>query len=567
MIGRSVILQRKQNRMMSMIHRSSLLLVMMMLTGTVPGHAQNSICPTAAPGDRSNKCASTAFVGAGFTSSAANNAALAALSLPVGSSVTRLGFAIPGDGPPVTYTLSGSPCSINSGAGDGFSQVGATHAGCWIGDIASPLDARIAGIDATGSTDAEPTLAALTSSLPPAGGDVTLQCGTYKLNSTFVTGNGTSSAVSTRYGVHIKGVAGTIYPPYVSGIATVPCVQFTWGGSPGGTMTEVAGPLQSWGFENIFFNCNNVAGTGLQVWSASAGDSRNIAFSQCLNTGYASGSYSSNNFGGKVFNSENNSFNKTQILVADNGFAIGYFLDGAADGTTSTDFNTFIDTSCVMGSTGTHESHCGYFRVSDSNVFYNSHFFGSSTSQSSAVQYDYTTNSVFPGANQFYGFDSKLQGSGSQYTSVGTPDTSARPNGVFGVLEANHASYPTNIPNLNISLPLKAAPDVNMVGQTAGIGATNLFTPYVSGMYRACGYIVTTTAGTGGTYAFGFNWNDGIAQSTSGGSLAATALGSVDQRCFVVHATANNPMQYFVNFAAVTGPLSYSFFMTTERLN
>lgn len=59
------------------------------------------------------------------------NAALKALSAATGATVRRSGFYAAGDGPVEDYTLSSSPCSLNSGIGDNGTQVQAQDGGCW----------------------------------------------------------------------------------------------------------------------------------------------------------------------------------------------------------------------------------------------------------------------------------------------------------------------------------------------------------------------------------------------------------------------------------------------------
>jgi hypothetical protein len=69
--------------------------------------------------------------------------------------VERLGYATVGDGPQVIFTASASGCSLNSGAGDGGSQV-PTHDGkCWLASLppAGAVDVRIWGADPTGSAN------------------------------------------------------------------------------------------------------------------------------------------------------------------------------------------------------------------------------------------------------------------------------------------------------------------------------------------------------------------------------------------------------------------------------
>ena len=115
------------------------------------------LAPTPAPGDSTTKLATTAFV-AGATSNigttANTNAALQALSTATVVIVNRLGFATIGDAPPLTYTGTGSACSLNGGNGDGGSQVKSSNGGCWIAAFPpGEVDAREWGAIANGTTD------------------------------------------------------------------------------------------------------------------------------------------------------------------------------------------------------------------------------------------------------------------------------------------------------------------------------------------------------------------------------------------------------------------------------
>lgn len=81
----------------------------------------------------------------GVTALANNNTALSALPHTIAAAVTRLGFAAAGDGPALVYLPSASPCSLNSGAGDGGSQVPTSDGGCWLANFVGPPDARTWG--------------------------------------------------------------------------------------------------------------------------------------------------------------------------------------------------------------------------------------------------------------------------------------------------------------------------------------------------------------------------------------------------------------------------------------
>lgn len=86
------------------------------------------------------------------TPRAENNTVLSALASTYSTSVIRLGYASPGDAPAVVYTPSGSPCTLNAGAGDGGSQIPTSDSKCWIGQITT-VDNRIWGAKNDGATD------------------------------------------------------------------------------------------------------------------------------------------------------------------------------------------------------------------------------------------------------------------------------------------------------------------------------------------------------------------------------------------------------------------------------
>ena len=89
-----------------------------------------------------------------FYPTVATNAALQAVSTATTSTVTRLGFYASGDAPPLTYTASGSACSLNSGNGDNGSQVKSADSKCWLANFQSgPIDVREWGAKGDGSTD------------------------------------------------------------------------------------------------------------------------------------------------------------------------------------------------------------------------------------------------------------------------------------------------------------------------------------------------------------------------------------------------------------------------------
>lgn len=83
-----------------------------------------------------------------------NNTVLQGISTLSTSTVIRLGNTTAGDAPPLVFLASGSACPLNSGNGDGGSQVKSANGLCWLGVYGSAaVDARQFGLDLTGATD------------------------------------------------------------------------------------------------------------------------------------------------------------------------------------------------------------------------------------------------------------------------------------------------------------------------------------------------------------------------------------------------------------------------------
>jgi hypothetical protein len=72
----------------------------------------------------------------------ANNTDLSALAHNAFAAVMRDGHTIAGDAPPLVFIPSATGCTLNSGAGDGGSQVPTSDGGCWNATLSGPLDGR-----------------------------------------------------------------------------------------------------------------------------------------------------------------------------------------------------------------------------------------------------------------------------------------------------------------------------------------------------------------------------------------------------------------------------------------
>jgi hypothetical protein len=105
-----------------------------------------------------------------YTPTAVSNTALSAIASTAYPQVTRLGYATTGDSPPVIFLPSGSACSLNSGAGDGGSQVPSADGKCWLGQFQSIAWAKQFGAACNGTTDDTAPITAAMAALSTRGG-------------------------------------------------------------------------------------------------------------------------------------------------------------------------------------------------------------------------------------------------------------------------------------------------------------------------------------------------------------------------------------------------------------
>ncbi len=115
---------------------------------------------------------------------AANNTALEALASTIATEVERLGYATQGDAPPQVYQSSSSACSLNSGSGDGGSQVPSSDSKCWLAVWpAVGADIREFGaVDLTGGTDETTPFQNAINAMAGTGSAINCPAGKFKIN-------------------------------------------------------------------------------------------------------------------------------------------------------------------------------------------------------------------------------------------------------------------------------------------------------------------------------------------------------------------------------------------------
>lgn len=292
-----------------------------------------------------------------------------------------------------------------------------------------------AGIDPTGTNDSTTAIQNAINSLPASGGNVIFPPGNYKVSSTITLGNGTSSAVSTIYGIKLIGTGMPVEPIGFAGYpsASGACVRIFWAGASGGTVMEVAGPLQGWGIENILIDGNSSANRGLDVISAQYGDVRNLVIVGCMTWGLYSETVAP--FGSVTFTgSAHNRYDNLTVQVPVSAVGGGIVLTSAGS-TSNTLFNVFTNTTiAIFGST----QNGIYLQAAAGNVFVGVHISGSVGDTS--ITFDYNINSDWPANNTLIGVEPVV--SSTVAANVGSPGTGARPNYLYNLITTDGAAYP-----------------------------------------------------------------------------------------------------------------------------
>lgn len=267
--------------------------------------------------------------------------------------------------------------------------------------------------------------------------------GICNINSSIIIGNGSGSAPSTYQGIYLIGVGNLSAFPNLGFSTPTTGPKFVWTGSGTGGIISIAGPMQGWGVQNIYMDCNSVSNSvGMDVVSAQNGDSRNLSIINCVNTGLLSTTVAP--FGSFTdTNSENNSYVGLNIQVPNIASAKGIGLTGVSGATSDTDYNYFANINLIMQG-GSNVASIGIaLQAADTNEFHNVHYInnGSNTSAICLIL-DYSNNASFPSSNKFYGIDTATCAGGTQVENNSTPNSGASPNWVY-IGEANSMSIPS----------------------------------------------------------------------------------------------------------------------------
>ena len=449
------------------------------------------------------------------------------------------------------------------------------QAGC-VGAVVRTLSAKLGeipgisvndcGADPSGVADSTTAFQNAINALPATGGLILCPAGTYKISSTLTMGNGTSSSVSTKFGILLTGPPGAdqdIFGPY----STSPGCVINWSGASNTPIIEVKGPLTGWGIQYIQFLCNSVTGAiGLRVTSAQYGESAHLYFRDCFK-GIISTTVAP--FGGNETDSIHNNYTTISMNVPDVAGAIGITLTGDSGGSSDTDFNVFKNLSINMGAP-TNATVGILLQICDSNNFQAVHI-ASSPGASQAIKFDYSVNAQFPAANFFFGADPGPTGDGGTrvaWAQSGTPNQTSRPNYVFGVAENNGGLQPKI--SANNFAPQVVNPGLDLTGQTGAIAVTNIL-PYgatVTGMYQVCYYYEVTTGDVGGAnLTISLAWTDDAGAKTFSNGAIDVAAGAFQALCVPLRFAFNTQASVSTSLSAAVTTLVYQLHIRVVKLD
>lgn len=271
------------------------------------------------------------------------------------------------------------------------------------------------------------TLQEAVNALPPAGGTVFIEPGTYVLTSTLQLGNGAVSTVSTRQGIYLVGMGA----PYSAefGYTDEPAVKLVWAGGAA-PVIKVAGPLAGWGVSNLSIDGTSAATYGLLVVSAQYGDVHNICVRRCTVAGL--GSTTVTTFGGAANTSSFH--NEWSNIFVDAPGSFGIELT-SSNPQANTGFNTFSNIFVVISGNGIGLQ----LGACSNNVFLNMHFTcGAGAGAPVNFAYDNGQSSLWPAANAFYG----IEPHNKAMTQTGAAGALLSSNLMAGISQANGALVP-----------------------------------------------------------------------------------------------------------------------------
>lgn len=232
-------------------------------------------------------------------------------------------------------------------------------------------------------------------SLPQRGGTVYIPSGLYKITSTINVGNGSNTQVSAWNAIKLVGEGSTLSVGSSAGTCLI------WGGVSGGVVVSYNGTGDGFGLDRIMVDCNNLAGTGIAIFSVRDSSFTNFSirgFTQVgLQLDIRTGPV------GSVLYSSGNIFQNWNISKTTTTASKGIYIKG--DPATNSDWhrNTFIGGSSQMPRAASGTSYAAHLEFTDSNTWIECDLNLYGAGQGFGVYFDSASRTVFPQNNFFYG--------------------------------------------------------------------------------------------------------------------------------------------------------------------
>lgn len=433
-------------------------------------------------------------------------------------------------------------------------------------------------------------------SLPVTGGTIIVPglCGH---SSTLIAGNGTSVAASTRWGVRFIGTAPPVFQdsnPLLgdAGYPNKAGCGLVYIGPREVTNTAqfcVLGPLRGFEVSNLQFDGREQCKTGLFLYGASFGAIDLLAF-----TGHAGAAlYTASppfSSAGAGFVSDGNTSHVTSkglyFRLPNIAGAAGAYFDGSApmdgDPDPSSDTHSIIIDLLRVHFPQNAVTYGVVFRVCDTVTINNLLMVANSgpngspayagNSNAIAVYYDHSvgTNALFPADIVLNQVDVAFGiTSANQFVSSGGPGAASARNHIIAYLgETNGGSYPRNLLNTLVDLPMKQLVDKDHIGLTTGFALIPLYTPPKAGMWRLTYYMEVVTPATGGTltFVFGYNSVGAPGKGYASSAIIASSAGNHVEGIVPFMSAAAGLIQYRVDSTA-TGAFTYNLFLRLERMD
>jgi hypothetical protein len=418
--------------------------------GPLPKTFSNGVIANATEVNANNTALLNCLNSTRRVTTADTKAILQSLATTLEIPVQRLGFTTKGDVAPIFYLPSNAPCSLNAGAGDNGSQVQSADGKCWVAPFPSNgADVGQFGAKSDGATDDSAAILAAIAWAATNGGIVNFPSGQTNFASTLTIGNGSSSAISTKAGVVLRGSTPTMnFNLSAFGLTGKSPTILHYTGA--GTAIACNGPSQSCSVQDMTLEASTSGGTtGILLTSSSFGDFRNLAVLD-FQFGIKSTTISTLPGGVTSANSDNNAYRGLYVRIPTVNGAVGVTLDSGTNTCCNTDYTNMQSVALVFSTGGAATTSTGLLlKGTDSGYLSNFRFFtlpGGGGTTIKQVVLDYTGPTTnWPTGITMNAFDNAINAPG--FLNTGSPNAGVV-NWVSNLVHSNGGVEPQGLAGL-----------------------------------------------------------------------------------------------------------------------